>query len=208
MSRYTPNERFKAMESLDKDIFEILDFLRRVEGLKSTLRTSWTQSGRQESTAEHSWRLSLFAMLVSRRYPELDALKILKLCVIHDLGETINGDISAPEQVGSKSEQERRDMIDLLRPLPLEMREEFLSLWEDYEYAKSPEARMVKALDKIETLLQHVQGDVADNVDFTFNLGYGTKYTGIDAFIHELRSAVDAETENCLIARSHRKTSS
>jgi len=146
------------MQSAGSTIFGILDFLRRAERLKSTLRTSWTRSGRQESTAEHSWRLSLFAMLVSQYYPKLDAGRILQLCIVHDLGETLNGDIPAPEQNGSKAEQEREDMLDLVRPLPADMRERLMSLWEEYEFARTPEARVVKALDKLETLLQQAQG--------------------------------------------------
>ncbi|WP_051261582.1 HD domain-containing protein [Desulfovibrio inopinatus] len=184
-------------------VYNLLDFLRRAEALKSTLRTTWTQSGRQESTAEHSWRLCLFAMLISKAYPDLDALKILQLCIVHDLGEAIHGDIPAPEQTGPKDEQEREDLKDLVRPLPEEQRHELLCLWEEYEYAQSPEARLVKALDKLETLLQHVQGtNPSRSVDYIFNLGYGVRYTELDEFIKELRSAVDRETECCLHSRS------
>ncbi|MEF1325969.1 HD domain-containing protein, partial [Vibrio owensii] len=57
----------------------ILTFLREAEQLKSTLRTAWTSSGRHESTAEHTWRLCLLAMLVAEHYPHLDMLKVLKL---------------------------------------------------------------------------------------------------------------------------------
>ncbi|WP_421902726.1 HD domain-containing protein [Maridesulfovibrio sp.] len=188
----------------DNSIYNLLDFLRRAEGLKSTLRTTWTRNGRQESTAEHSWRLCLLAMLVSHNYPELDALKILQLCIIHDLGETINGDIPAPEQVGAskeKEEQERTDMLDLLRPLPAELQQELMGLWEEYEYAKTPEARIVKALDKLETLLQQTQGLNPPDFDYKFNLGYGVKYTRVDEFISGLRDIIDEETEGCVLAR-------
>lgn len=187
----------------DDSIYPMLDFLRRAERLKSTLRYTWTQTGRQESTAEHSWRLCLFAMLVSRRYPDLDGLRILQLCIIHDLGEAIHGDIPATKQNGSKSGQERDDMLDLVRPLPPDMQQELLELWEEYEFAKSPEARVVKALDKLETLLQHVQGANPDGfVDYAFNLDYGKRYTLLDQFMRELREPIDAETESCLLARS------
>ncbi|THB63044.1 MAG: HD domain-containing protein [Desulfovibrio sp.] len=193
-------------ETPDADsVFCLLDFLRRAEALKSTLRTTWTRTGRQESTAEHSWRLSLFALLACREYPALDPLKIVQLAIVHDLGEAIHGDIPAPEQKGPKDKQEREDMVDLLRPLPCGLREEMLSLWEEYEYVKTPEARLVKALDKLETLLQHVQGaNPQDYVDYAFNLGYGTRYTGLDAFIRELRETLDLETECCLQARRNR----
>jgi len=186
--------------SSHNNIYNILDFLRRAEGLKSTLRTTWMRDGRQESAAEHSWRLALFAMMVGRQYPELDALRIMQLCVVHDLGETINGDIPAPEQTGCKTDEERADMVDLLRPLPEDMQQEMLALWEEYEFMKTPEARLVKALDKLETLVQHTQGENPGIVDYAFNLNYGTKYTELDEFIGEIRAAVDVETECCLLA--------
>ena len=63
------------------------DFIKEAEGLKSTLRTAWTAEGRQESTAEHSWRLALFAGVMCREFPELDREKVLMMCLVHDLGE-------------------------------------------------------------------------------------------------------------------------
>ncbi len=193
------------MQTIGSSLVEILDFLRRAERLKSTLRSSWARNGRQESTAEHSWRLSLFGMLISRYYPHLDTLRILQLCIVHDLGEAINGDIPAPEQHGSKTEQERQDMVELIRSLPEDMREELMALWDEYEFARSPEARVVKALDKLETLLQQAQGINPPDFDYAFNLGYGVKYTGLDDVIRELRATIDVETESCLLARKNRR---
>jgi putative hydrolase of HD superfamily len=182
-----------------------MDFLRRAESLKSTLRTTWTRTGRQESTAEHSWRLSLFSMLLSAYTPDLDPLRMLKMSIVHDLGEAISGDIPAPDQTGGKSEQERTDLIDLLRPLPQELRTEILALWEDYEHAKSPEARAVKALDKLETLLQQAAGANPPDFDYAFNLQYGMKHTLRHELFTRIREAVDMETQCCLIAKGVEK---
>lgn len=66
---------------------EYLDFIRTVEGIKSVTRTAWTKTGRQESTAEHSFRLALLALTLIDEFPELDAKKVLSMCLIHDLGE-------------------------------------------------------------------------------------------------------------------------
>lgn len=77
----------------------ILEFLRRAEELKNTLRSSRTSNGRHESTAEHTWRLCLMVLLFEKQYPDIDTLKSLKICVIHDLGESIRGDIAAVDQV-------------------------------------------------------------------------------------------------------------
>ena len=92
------------------------DFIKEAEGLKSTLRTAWTAEGRQESTAEHSWRLALFAGVMCREFPELDREKVLMMCLVHDLGERYSGDISAAlrPDAGDKLNQEREDGVDFI----------------------------------------------------------------------------------------------
>ena len=72
-----------------------IDFLNVIEKLKCNTRHSWTSSGRQESVAEHSWRLAVMAMLCADEYPSLDINKVIKMCLIHDFGEAITGDIPA-----------------------------------------------------------------------------------------------------------------
>jgi putative hydrolase of HD superfamily len=185
------------------DLTGILDFLRSAEQLKSTLRSCYASTGRQESVAEHSWRLALMAMLLRDEFPELDAGKVLRMCLIHDLGEAIGGDIPAPEQArrreggasAGKAEQERRDLVTLLEPLPTARQLEITTLWDEYEAAATPEARLVKALDKLETILQHNQGKNPADFDYAFNLDYGRQYTGGHPVIVELRRLLDEETE-------------
>ena len=89
-----------------------LEFIKEVEGLKSTLRTAWTATGRQESTAEHSWRLALGAAVLCCEFPELDREKVMLMCLVHDLGELYTGDVSAalrPDE-GEKHRQEQLDV--------------------------------------------------------------------------------------------------
>ena len=174
-----------------------LAFLREAERLKSTLRSGHTSNGRAESTAEHTWRLCLMAMVFQKEFAELDFAKVLKLCVIHDLGEAISGDIPAVQQhtTPTKSEDERRDLLALMARLPVDIADEFLALWEDYEYARSPEARMVKGLDKLETILQHNQGSNPADFDYAFNLGYGQKYMDSYPLLRQIRDVLDADTQ-------------
>ena len=73
---------------------ELLSILHIAEGLKCNTRHSATSSGRRESVAEHSWRLALMAMLLEDEYPQLDMNKVIKMCLIHDLGEAFTGDIA------------------------------------------------------------------------------------------------------------------
>jgi putative hydrolases of HD superfamily len=173
-----------------------LAFIQRAEQLKDTLRSAHSSSGRRESTAEHTWRLCLLAMTMQDLLGPLDFERVLKLCVVHDLGEAISGDIPATMQSNAqdKSERERRDLIELSKTLPAPLQAELLALWEEYEHASSLEARVVKALDKIETIVQHNQGANPPGFDHAFNLGYGLQHAAVHPAIAALRALVDEQT--------------
>lgn len=181
-----------------------LDFLREAEKLKDVLRSAHTSSGRQESTAEHSWRLCLMALLFEDQLGDLDLLRVLKLCIVHDLGEAIHGDIPAVAQAAhpDKSQQERADLQLLARALDAPAREHLLELWDEYEGAASAEAQTVKALDKLETLLQHTQGQNPADFDYRFNLCYGRRYTDASPLFQALRQQIDADTQRRLDAQA------
>ena len=134
----------------------ILSFLRSAERLKTVTRSGWTSTGQRESVAEHTWRLCLMAMILYGRADGIDVGKLLRMCLIHDLGEAIGGDIPAPEQQGiaaGKADRERADLLELIAPLPAEVQGEITELWDEYEAAESSEARVAKGLDKLETIL-------------------------------------------------------
>lgn len=102
--------------------------------------------------------------------------RLMKMCVIHDLGEAIGGDIAATLQPPEgKAAQERADLLELLGPLPQDARAEIVALWDEYEAASTPEARVAKALDKLETIMQHNQGRNPSSFDYQFNLEYGSR---------------------------------
>ena len=175
-----------------------LDFLRAAEALKTTRRSGWTSAGEVESVAEHTWRLCLMALVLHREFPDVDLARLLKICVVHDLGEAIGGDVPAPEQAArgvAKAEDERRDLVRLVEPLPAGIRDEIVALWDEYEGARTPEARLAKGLDKLETILQHTQGANPPGFDYRFNLDYGRRHTADHATLAALRALLDAETE-------------
>ena len=179
------------------DLAGVIEFLRAAEQLKNTTRTSWTSSGAQETVAAHTWRLCLMSLLFERNFPDVDIAKLIKICIIHDLGEAIGGDISAVEQQQrpAKAEQERADLLELLAPLPTHLRADITALWDEYEAASSREAKLAKALDKLETIMQHNQGQNPAGFDYRFNLGYGRQYTVGDPVIEAVRELLDKETE-------------
>ena len=182
--------------STQERLSQILTFLRAAESLKSTLRSGYTATGRPESVAEHTWRLCLLVLVLAPEFPEVDPHRLMKICLIHDLGEALQGDIPAPLQDPNvdKSQSEREDLLELLSPLPELQRSEILELWEEYERATTPEAKLAKAFDKLETLLQHTQGQNPPDFNYVFNLDYGRKYTELNAQTRQLRAWIDKET--------------
>lgn len=178
------------------EIDGVLDFLRAAEALKNTHRSAWTSGGQPESVAEHTWRLCLMALVLKDAFAEVDFARLVQICIIHDLGEAIGGDIPAIHQVPgeSKAAQERADLLQLLAPLPAPLRDRITSLWDEYEAAATPEARLAKALDKLETIMQHNQGSNPPDFDYAFNLGYGIRYTRGEPLIEAIRALLDQET--------------
>lgn len=173
-----------------------LDFLREASKLKDVLRRAFTQGGQPESTAEHTWGLCLLVITFADHLPGIDLLRLLKICILHDLGEAIHGDIPASSVEASlnKSKQEREDLLTVMTPLPEELKAEFLQLWDEYENASSPEARMAKAFDKIETIWQHNTGINPPDFDHEFNLTYGRRYTDHSDLTRAIREVLDRET--------------
>ena len=189
---------------LGADLQGTLEFLRAAESLKYLTRTSWTSDGQQETVAAHTWRLCLMALVLTPHFPGIDAGKLLRICLVHDLGEAISGDISAALQssLPNKAGQERADLLQLVQPLPNGVQGEIMALWEEYEAAASPEAKLAKGLDKLETILQHNQGVMPAGFDFLFNIGYGAAYTRDHPVLSALRGVLDADTEQHARAQS------
>jgi putative hydrolase of HD superfamily len=185
------------------DLTGTLEFLRATERLKVTYRSGFTSDGQRESVAEHTWRICMMAVVLAQHFPDVDVARLMQICVVHDLGEAIGGDIPAPEQAkrvaadpaSHKSADERRDLVTLIAPLPDAMRDHIVSLWDEYEAAVTPESRLAKALDKLETILQHTQGENPPGFDYRFNLGYARQYTAGHPVIVELRRVLDEETQ-------------
>ena len=74
---------------------ELLDILTVAERLKDTTRHCYTSKGRHESVAEHCWMTMLMAFMLKEEFPEADMDKVMRMCLIHDLGESFTGDIAS-----------------------------------------------------------------------------------------------------------------
>lgn len=126
------------------------------EALKRTVRAGWRRIGvrQPESVADHSWRLALMAMLYAEQLG-LDAGRAVRIALVHDLGEARIGDRMPGEWTPArKHAREAAALRGMLKALPAKQRRAWMALWLDYERGRSPEARLVAELDKLEMVAQ------------------------------------------------------
>ncbi len=182
---------------------DYIDFLNKIEKLKCNTRHSWTSSGRQESVAEHSWRIAVMAMLCADEYPNLDMNKVIKMCLIHDFGEAITGDIPAFLKTEAHERDEETAIAQLLSMLPEETGRELSLLFGEMAEKKTDEAKLYKSLDNIEALISHNEADISTWLpsEYDYNLVYGKgncEWSEWTKALHEevTRDTVKKITEN------------
>lgn len=181
------------MNNIDK----VIRFIKEIENLKSVTRTAWTKTGRRESTAEHSWRLAMLLMVLREDFKDLDIDKAIKMSLVHDLGELYDGDISAKLQNDNdnKADMEEKAMRRMLTILPENLAENIYDLWKEYNECSTKEAKLVKAMDKLETIVQHNQGNNPEDFDYEFNLQYGKQYFMDNEILEYMRYIIDEDTK-------------
>lgn len=175
---------------------ELLRVLHTAERLKDETRHCYTSGGRRESVAEHSWRLALMAYLVSDQYPQLDMNKVIKMCLVHDLGEAVTGDIPAFVKTENNERDEARALHEVVDKLPEPQRSELAALYAEMDAQASEEARLYKALDKIEAVIQHNEADIATwlPLEYDLQLTYGVNECAHTPYMKALREIVADDT--------------
>lgn len=174
----------------------LLDFLHIAEKLKSVIRHSETSDGTPESVAAHSWRLCLFAYSVKDEIPDIDIDKVIKMCIIHDLGESLTGDIPSFNKTESDSKSEFEKTISLFNSFPAPINTEFTGLYTEMENLSTREARLYKALDKLEAVIQHNEADISSWIplEYELNKTYGYEYVTEFPFLKALRDEMLSDT--------------
>ena len=184
---------------MNEEIQKLLKFYKQAERLKAELRHSWTSnSDRKESVAEHVWMTLLVALtLMDKVEKKIGKLKVLKMLIIHDLGEAVVGDIPSHEisqRQDTKQMTESEGIREIVKSLSSETSNEIIALWEEFEAKETLEAKFAYALDKFECLLEHDISDIKtwDEGDYryTFVEKQDTPFD-YDQFMRELKDALD-----------------
>jgi putative hydrolase of HD superfamily len=188
------------------EIPALLRFVSIAEGLKRELRHSWLADGRRESVAEHTWMMSLLAILFAKRLDApIDLERTLKIVIVHDLVEALCGDVPSfedSERMQHKAEREHAAMQQLRSHLPDDLGAEISALWHEFEARETAEARFAVALDKLEVQLQHNLAPFKTWEPIEYDLVY-TKVLppcAHDGFLADVARAVMAEAERKMTA--------
>ena len=133
-------------------------FLIEVDRLKQVLRrTSIVGNERLENSAEHSWHVTLMALVLSEHAAAsgLDQLKVLKMLIVHDLVEIDAGDTFVYDQVGLKDQEEREERAAerIFGLLPADTGAELRAVWDEFEARQSPEAKFARGLDRLQPMV-------------------------------------------------------
>ena len=175
---------------------DYLDILHVAEKLKDTPRHCTTTQGRTESVAEHSWRVSLMALLLRREFPDVDIDRVVDMCLIHDLGECFTGDI--PTFIKTDSDRSVEDSLldQWVSSLPEEVSTELKSLYAEMEAQETKESRIYKALDKLEALIQHNESPLStwSENEYELNKTYAFNTVEFSDWLTELRKEILQDT--------------
>lgn len=170
----------------------LLDFMSIAERLKCNMRHSRTTENRRESVAEHTYRLCVFAWLVKEEFPDCDMDKVMKMCLFHDLGEAVTGDIPAFVKTDDDRKIEGNAISSVTAILPEKEQKELDNLFDELEKAETMEAKIVHALDKMEALIQHNEADIATwlPLEYDLQMTYGEKECKANPYLTKLREVI------------------
>jgi len=174
-----------------------ISFLGKIEKLKCNTRHSWTSTGRRESVAEHSWRLAVMAMLCADEFPELDIDRLIRMCLVHDFGEAVTGDVPSFLKTEQNEADEEAAIASLLGELPCETAAGLRELFNEMARMETPEAKLFKALDNMEAVVSHNEAPLSTwlPLEFTENLVYGEKNCVWHEWTRGLRAVLKQDSE-------------
>lgn len=176
---------------------QFLEVMHTAEKLKDTMRHCYTSGGRRESVAEHSWRIGLMAFFMEDEFPEADMAKVINMCLIHDLGEIFTGDIPAFAKTAKDESTEEEKLLAWVETLSQPYREKLRALYKEMNELKTLEARIYKAMDSLEAVIQHNESpiDTWEPHEYELNRTYAYDRVEFSEYLQELRRTIRKETE-------------
>ncbi|MGL6173668.1 MAG: HD domain-containing protein [Cellulosilyticaceae bacterium] len=177
---------------------KLLEALLVAEKLKDTTRHCYTAKGRHESVAEHSWMMTLMAFFMRDEFPEVDMDKVIRMCIIHDLGECFTGDIPTFDKNQTHEETEETLLYNWVGSLPEKYAVEMRELYEEMAERETIEAKIYKSIDSLEALIQHNISDLSTWIpkEFDLNLTYADDKVAFSDYLKSLRQSVREDTIN------------
>lgn len=183
---------------------KFLETLAITARLKDTTRHCYTAKGRHESVGEHTTQMALMAYFLRDEFPEVDMDKVIRMCLIHDLGECFTGDI--PTFMKTSADEGKED--DLLgrwvNALPEPYRSEMTALYAEMAARETIEAKLYKALDGLEAVIQHNDSalDTWLPLEYELNLTYAADRVTFSPYLTALRAEIRRITEEKIAKES------
>lgn len=186
---------------------KLLEALQVAERLKDTTRHCYTAKGRHESVAEHSWLMTLMAFFMRDEFPDVDMNKVIRMCIIHDLGECFTGDIPTFEKNQADEKSEENLLYQWIDTLPQNYSEEMKLLYHEMSEQKTMESKIYKSIDGLEALIQHNISDLSTWIplEFELNMTYADDKVAFSDYLKTLREAIREDTVR-KIKESHKHT--
>ena len=175
---------------------KLIDTMMLAEKLKDTMRHCYTKNGRRESVAEHCWMASLMAYFMKDEFPDVDIDKVMRMILIHDLGECFTGDIPVFEKTEEHEEKEKEMLYSWVNTLPEVYADEMIALYEEMEALETLEAKIFKAIDGMEAGLQHNISDISTWLpnEYELNQTYGWDKVDFSKYLREVREELRNDT--------------
>lgn len=133
------------------------DFIREIDQEKTIGRHTYiSDASRKENDAEHAWHAAVMTILLSEYANEnIDVLKTVSMILLHDVVEIDAGDTYAYDEIGKKTQRQREERAAerIYGLLPNDQRQKLLALWEEFEEAKTPEAKFARAMDHLQPMM-------------------------------------------------------
>lgn len=142
---------------MEQRLQQQISFLIEIDKMKTILRQNLIADGtRRENDAEHSWHMAIMVTVLKEYAADpVDLLRVIKMCLVHDLIEIYAGDTFCYDKVGCEDKEQReREAADrLFAILPQDQGLEFRALWEEFDRMDTPDSAFAAAVDRIQPFL-------------------------------------------------------